>query len=137
MATLMGMMGGGGPAAAPQQGGMGFGIGQQMMQGAPGATQYAQGAGAQPSMLDQLQTMFPQGGPGTTAGAVPGQGIDMQKLAPLIGMMMQQNHPQQQMAPMMGMGAMRGPQQGQTQASRGYLAQGGGLTPRNVVNQGY
>ena len=107
----------GGPA--PQ--GPGFGLGQQMMQGNPGATQYA-----------------PQGG---MAGMLSGLGsgmenMDMAKLGPLMQMMQMQNQQggQPQQLPMMQMGGGGGGQQG---GQRDYLAQGGGIAPRRIVNKGY
>jgi hypothetical protein len=109
----------GGPA--PQ--GMGFGLGQQMMQGNPGATQYAPQSG----MAGMLS--------GMGAGL---EGLDMEKLGPLMQMMQAQNQqggqPQQlPMMPMPGGGGGGGGQGGQ----RDYLAQGGGIAPRRIVNKGY
>ena len=142
MAGLMGMFGGGrapSMGAAPGAGlqlpqaqlgqasmggqapqGMGFGLGQQMMQGNPGATQYA-----------------PQGG---MAGMLSGMGgmseMDMAKLGPIMQMLQAQNQQggQPQNMPMMQMGGGGGGQQG---GQRDYLAQGGGIAPRRIVNKGY
>lgn len=140
MAGLMGMFGRGGGGGMPPQGGMqmpqaqlgqatmggpapqgmGFGLGQQMM--APGASagdpnQYAQ-----------------QGGMAGMLGGL--EGLDMQKLGPLMQMMQMQN--QQQGQPqhpqMMQMGGGGGGGQG---GQRDYLAQGGGIAPRQIVNKGY
>lgn len=140
MASLMGMFGGGGAGAqpTPQQPGMGFGLGQQMMQpgAAPGApTQFAnvapdaQGGG----LMAQLQAMMSgQGGQMDTSM--------LQKMGPLLAMM--QGGQQQQMGPtpnpMMGPAAGRGMMQSQnnTQAGRGYLAQGGGIAPRKIIGMG-
>jgi hypothetical protein len=101
----------------PQAAGPGFGMGQQLMQGQMGASQMAQPQGFQmtPEML--------------------------QKLGPMAAQLMQQHQQQgqpQQMPPMM-QGGMHGAgmQQNGTQASRGYLAQGGGIAPRNIINKGY
>lgn len=142
MATLLQMFGNSGGAAggmqlpaaqlgAAQMGGApatgpGFGIGQQLVQpGAPGSGM--QIAGQQdPNFMASMM----QGQPNAEL---------MAKLGPM-GMAMMQGQQQQQMQPpqmpMMNMGG-RGAQQGQTQASRGYLAQGGGVAPRNLINRGY
>lgn len=146
MSSLMGMFGGGAGAAAPAMGGAmppqgampppggqpGFGLGQQPMMGQMGSAQYAPGTGAQPGFMDQMRAMM-------SGGGQPGQGMDMSKLGPLAQMMMQ--HQQQQgQQPMQQMGPMAGhaaPNMGGTQASRGYLAQGGGIAPRQIINRGY
>lgn len=143
MASLMGLFGSGGqPGAAPtpQQPGMGFGLGQQMMAPPPqpgGMNQYANVApgNQQPGMMEQLQGMF---------GGAPGQPQDpngmASKLGPLAQMMaMHQMQQQQQGGGMMGGMNMMGPragQQGGTQAQRGYLAQGGGIAPRRIIGGG-
>ena len=129
--------GGGGPAAGgmqmpqaqlgqatmggPQQG-LGFGLGQQMMSGQPGATDYA-----------------PQGGIAGMMAALGGanpSGLDMAKLGPIMQMMQSQNQQggqPQQMMPMM----QRGGGGGGFTGTRDYLAQGGGIAPRQIINQGY
>ena len=137
MAGLMGMFGGGGGGMPPAGGmqmpqaqlgqatmggpapqAMGFGLGQQMMQGQPGATEFA-----------------PQGG---LAGMMGNMGeLDMQKLGPLLQMMQAQNQQPgqpQQMMPMMQRGGGGAPG---FSGTRDYLAQGGGIAPRQIVNKGY
>lgn len=133
--SILGALGQGGNAmGGAQQGGLGFGLGQQMMQGAPGATQYAAGTGAQPGMMENIMSMLNQNGQGM-GGAMGGMDpAMMSKLAPLLQMMQQrqnQTQGQPQMMPMM-------PINRQTNAmpadSRGYLAQGGGIAPRKLIN---
>lgn len=139
MASLMGMFGGGGGGMAqptPQQPGMGFGLGQQMMQlgATPGApTQFANTAADQGGgLMAQLQAMMQGGGQMDPSM--------LQKMGPLMAMM--QAGQQQQMGPtpnpMMGPAAGRGMMQSQnnTQAGRGYLAQGGGIAPRKIIGMG-
>lgn len=135
LATLMQMMqgaGGGAPApggqmgAMPQQAQPGFGLGQQLVQGGPQPGQDPMMAGA-PMQAPQ------QGGLAGMMGAA-GQAMQdpekMQKMLMMMQMMQGQQGQQQGTAPM-GMGGMmmqgRGAQQNNTQASRGYLASGGGL----------
>jgi len=148
MATLMSMFGGGqggqpvmqaGQQPSTQPGGMGFGLGQQMMQ--PGQAgqgmQYAPQTGqADTGMMAQLQQMF--AGQGGAQGA-QGQGGMASALGPMAQMMAQQQQQGQQgQMPQMNAQMMNrmGPQAGgQTQASRGYLAQGGGIQPRRIIGQ--
>lgn len=137
MASLMGMFGGGGAGAqpTPQQPGMGFGLGQQMMQpgAAPGApTQFANVAPGNQDMgiMQQLQQMM-QGGQ-----MDPNM---LQKMGPMLAMMQggqqqQQQAPNPMLGPMAGRGMMQS--QNNTQAGRGYLAQGGGIAPRKIIGAG-
>jgi hypothetical protein len=134
MASLLGMFGGGGGAAAGgmqmpalqlgqasmggQQPGMGFGLGQDMMQGQMGGMDYAQQSGFG-GMNDMMA------------------GLDMQKLGPIMQMMQAQNQrggQPQMLPPMMQMGG--GGQRG-SGGTRDYLAQGGGVAPRQIINKGY
>lgn len=136
MASLMGMFGGGGAGGqpTPQQPGMGFGLGQQMMQpgATPGApTQFANVAPGNQDMgfMQQLQAMM-QGGQGNP---------DMLKsMGPMLQMMQAGQQQGPQPSPMMGPMAGRDMMQGQngTQAGRGYLAQGGGIAPRRIIGAG-
>lgn len=131
MASMMGMFGGGGgggmqlPQAqlgaatmgGPQPAGAGFGMGQPLMQGQMGASQMAPGLGAFGMSTDQQNELMRQLGP--------------------MGMQMMQNAQggqPQQMMPMMqrGMGMQQ-----QQQGPRDYLAQGGGVAPRTIINKGY
>lgn len=142
MATLLQMFGNSGAGAAggmqmpaaqlgaaqmggPQAAGPGFALGQQLVQ--PGQP----GSGMQ---------MAGQQDPGFMASMMQGQPNAelMAKLGPMGLAMMQgqQQQPQLPQMPMMQMGGGSG-QQGQTQASRGYLAQGGGVAPRNLIHRGY
>lgn len=119
--------------------GMGFGLGQMLQQGGMGQAQYAPqtmnaaAPGGLAGMLPGLAGLF--GG-----GDQAGQGIDMTKLGPLMQMMQMHQQSQQQQPQMMDLGpmagSMRGNMQGQTQAQRGYLAQGGGIAPRQIINRG-
>lgn len=122
------------PAAqlgAAQMGGQpqdaGFGLGQPLMQGQMGSAQMA----APQTMGGQLQSAF--------AGMTPEQmQMIIQKLGPMGAQMMQGQQSQgQMMPPMMQMMNQGGGQQNQTQAQRGYLAQGGGIAPRQIINKGY
>lgn len=131
-------------------GGTGFGLGQMLTQGQMGNTQFAQptGMAAPGGFMANLAGLF--GGQGANMGGLAGmlgggdsgQGVDMTKLGPLLQMMQMQQMQQQrqQMPQMMGVGPMAGGpmgnMQGQTQASRGYLAQGGGIAPRQIINRG-
>lgn len=114
----------------PQPAGPGFGMGQQLMQGQMGQPGGVQMAEPQ-TIMGQLQASM--------GGMTPEQQQMMiQKLGPMAAQMMQgqQANQQQQMMPTMNM-QQRQMQQPQTQASRGYLAQGGGIAPRQIVNKGY
>lgn len=138
MATLMQMFGNSGtggmqmPAAqlgaaqmgGPQAAGPGFALGQQLVQ--PGQP----GSGMQ---------MAGQPDPGFMASMMQGQPNAelMAKLGPMGLAMMQGQQQQPQLPQMPMMQPQGGMQQGQTQASRGYLAQGGGVAPRNLIHRGY
>lgn len=125
----------------------GFGLGQMLMQGGMGNTQYApQTQGAQGGgFFANLANMFGGGQGGGQMGGLAGMmqggmqggqgGLDMAQLAPLLQMMQQQQQQQQQ--PMQMMQPMqRNAAPMQTQAQRGYLAQGGGIAPRTIINRG-
>jgi len=125
MASIMAMLqGAGGQAPAMDPGAMqppqgaGFGIGQPLVQAPAVPGQGAQMAGN------------PQA-PGGLAGMMGQTMQDPQKMMQLMQMMqaMQAQGQGQGQGGMAGMMAPMGgrPQQGQTQASRGYLSSGGGL----------
>lgn len=118
---------------AGEMGGVGFGLGQMLQQGGFG------GQMAQPQMAAQGGGLM-----GMLSGLFAGQGgaglqdMDLSKIGPLL-QMMQAGQPQQMPMTAMGMGAgpmAGGVAGGQTQAQRGYLAQGGGIQPRRVIGRG-
>lgn len=119
---------------AGEMGGVGFGLGQMLQQGGMG------GAMAQPTMggMEQGGIAGMLSSLGGMFGGQPGAGLDMSKLAPLMQLMQMQQQQGGQM-PMTAMGMGVGPMAGgiaggQTQAQRGYLAQGGGIAPRSVIH---
>lgn len=140
---LAGLMGGG-AGAAMQPGGMGqammqgaaqpgFGLGQSLVQGQmPGMAQMAQPT-QDPGIMAQLQQAFAGGGQ---------MNPQLQQQLGMASALMQQNQQpqaQQQAAmPMMGQGMGRPQMPGQMSGSGpNYLAQGGGITNRKIVNRSY
>ena len=143
---LAGLMGGG-AGAAMQPGGMGqammqgaaqpgFGLGQSLVQGqTPGTAMMAQPSQPMqdPGIMAQLQQALAGGGQTNPA---------LQQQLSMASALMQQNQQpqtQQQAAmPMMGQGMGRPQMPGQMSGSGpNYLAQGGGITNRKIVNRSY
>src|SRR5881392_1445844 len=155
--ALLGMLGQGQqPGAAPMgqntqpPQGPGFGLGQQLMQGQPGQTQFApQGPQQDPSFMQRLQAMMQGGGQAQQPG-MPGAQPDpndpngiMAKLGMAQRMMAMQGQQQggiqngmQNQSPMQNMGFIRNQMHQaaqQTQAQQGYLAQGGGIAAQRKI----
>lgn len=125
----------------------GFGLGQQMMQGPPGQTQFAPQM-QQPDQVsfmqrlqgmgNGLQDMMGGGNPQdpNNTGMMGKLGM-VQKFMQMQQMQGQQNGMQNQ-NPMQNMQHIQNQMRGQSQASQGYLAQGGGIAPqRRIVGNGY